>query len=67
MTATNSTMLALGTSAPNFSLPDTESIIDSKATACVCENYVCKQPVNKIDGLDKMLSGISRTKQVVAG
>ncbi len=36
--------------------------IEGKATAYVCENYVCNRPVNKIDDLDKLLSDISRTK-----
>lgn len=38
------------------------SAIDGKATAYVCENYVCNRPVNKIEGLDKMLSGIPQSK-----
>ncbi|MHC4571105.1 MAG: thioredoxin domain-containing protein [Planctomycetota bacterium] len=33
-----------------------------RATAYVCENYVCNRPVNKIEHLDKMLSDISREK-----
>ena len=33
-----------------------------KATAYVCENYACKQPVNEIDEFEKMLSEIMRTK-----
>jgi len=36
--------------------------IDGKATAYVCENYVCNQPVNRTDDLDKMLSDIIRVK-----
>ncbi|MCP4609093.1 MAG: thioredoxin domain-containing protein [Planctomycetes bacterium] len=36
--------------------------IEGKATAYVCENYACNQPVNKIYDLDKMLSDIYRTK-----
>jgi len=39
-----------------------QAAIDGKATVYVCENYVCNQPVNKIDDLDKMLSYISRAK-----
>jgi len=36
--------------------------IDGKATAYVCENYVCNRPVNRTDDLDKMLSDIIRVK-----
>jgi uncharacterized protein YyaL (SSP411 family) len=36
--------------------------IEGKATAYVCENFACNRPVNKINDLDKMLSGIYRTK-----
>jgi len=36
--------------------------IDDKATAYVCENYVCKKPINEIDDLDKMLSDISQAE-----
>jgi len=39
--------------------------IEGKATAYVCENYACNRPVNKIDDLDKMLSGISRAKSPI--
>jgi uncharacterized protein YyaL (SSP411 family) len=38
--------------------------IEGKATAYVCENYACNQPANKLDDLDKLLSGISRTKPI---
>ncbi len=36
--------------------------IEGKATAYVCENYACNRPVNTIDGLEKLLSDISRAK-----
>jgi hypothetical protein len=36
--------------------------IEDKATAYVCENFSCRQPVNKIDDLDKILSDISQMK-----
>jgi uncharacterized protein YyaL (SSP411 family) len=36
--------------------------IEDKATAYVCENFACNQPVNNIDDFDKMLSDINRTK-----
>jgi hypothetical protein len=36
--------------------------IDGKTTAYVCENYVCKKPINEIDDLNKMLSDIIRVK-----
>jgi uncharacterized protein YyaL (SSP411 family) len=39
-----------------------QTSIDGKATAYVCENYVCKKPINEIDDLDKMLSDISQTE-----
>jgi len=39
-----------------------QAVIDGKATAYVCENYVCNRPVNKIDDLDKMLSDTSSVK-----
>lgn len=29
--------------------------IDGKATAYVCQNFVCSQPVNTVDDLHKML------------
>ncbi|MHC4594918.1 MAG: thioredoxin domain-containing protein [Planctomycetota bacterium] len=39
-----------------------QTSIDGKATAYVCENYVCKKPINEIDDLDKMLSDISQAE-----
>jgi uncharacterized protein YyaL (SSP411 family) len=36
--------------------------IDAKATAYVCENYVCKQPINDIAEFDEVLSNISRVQ-----
>ena len=39
-----------------------QTAINGKATAYVCENYVCNRPVNRIDDFDKMLSDISRAK-----
>jgi uncharacterized protein YyaL (SSP411 family) len=33
--------------------------IDGKATAYVCENYVCNQPVTTIEEFDKILAGSS--------
>ncbi len=37
-----------------------QTTIDGKATAYVCENYVCNRPVNSISELETMLSSISR-------
>ncbi len=39
-----------------------QTSIDGKATAYVCENYVCKKAINEIDDLDKMLSDISQAE-----
>ena len=39
-----------------------QTVIDKKATAYVCENYLCNRPVNSIDDLETMLSSISRQK-----
>jgi uncharacterized protein YyaL (SSP411 family) len=39
-----------------------QTATDGKTTVYVCENYVCNQPVNKIDDLNKMLSDVSRVK-----
>ncbi|MHC4702216.1 MAG: thioredoxin domain-containing protein [Planctomycetota bacterium] len=36
-----------------------QTAIDGKATAYVCENYVCKKPVNRIDQLERLLAEIS--------
>ncbi len=33
-----------------------QTTIDGKATAYVCENYVCNRPINEIDKLDKILA-----------
>ena len=40
-----------------------QTSIDGKATAYVCENYVCNRPVNNITDLDKMLYNISRKRK----
>ena len=40
----------------------TQTAIDSKATAYVCENYICNRPVTDIKELDKMLSDIHGEK-----
>jgi uncharacterized protein YyaL (SSP411 family) len=37
-----------------------QTAIDGKATAYVCENFVCNQPVNKINDLEKMISKVTR-------
>ena len=39
-----------------------QTAIDGKATAYVCENYLCNRPVNNIDDFDKMLPEIIKTK-----
>jgi uncharacterized protein YyaL (SSP411 family) len=39
-----------------------QGIIDGKATAYVCENYICNRPVNKIEEFEEMLSDIYRAK-----
>ncbi len=33
-----------------------QTVIDGKATAYVCENYICNRPVNNIENFEKMLS-----------
>ena len=35
-----------------------QPIMDSKATVYVCENYICNRPINQINKLDEMLSGL---------
>jgi len=39
-----------------------QAVIDGKATAYVCEKYVCNRPVSKTADLDKMLSDTSSVK-----
>jgi uncharacterized protein YyaL (SSP411 family) len=34
--------------------------IDGKATAYVCENYVCSKPVNSVRDLEALLDAISK-------
>jgi len=34
--------------------------MDNKVTAFLCENYVCRKPVNEIEALEKVLAGIIR-------
>lgn len=33
-----------------------------KATACVCENYICNRPVNNIEDFEKIFSSTERKK-----
>ena len=33
-----------------------QTAIEGKATAYVCENYVCNRPVNSIEDFEKMIS-----------
>ncbi len=37
-----------------------QTAIDGKATAYVCENYACKRPVNRIDELEVLLAEIAQ-------
>ena len=34
--------------------------VDGKATAYVCQNYVCKRPVNDLNDLKKVLTDIAK-------
>ena len=40
-----------------------QTALGGKTTAYVCENYVCKRPVNKAESLAGLLSDISRAKK----
>jgi uncharacterized protein YyaL (SSP411 family) len=35
-----------------------QTAIDNKSTAYVCENYVCKRPVNNVEELKELLAGV---------
>jgi uncharacterized protein YyaL (SSP411 family) len=39
-----------------------QTAIEGKATAYVCENYVCNRPVNNIEDFEKMISSTDRNK-----
>jgi len=39
-----------------------QTVIEGKATAYVCENYVCNRPVNNIEDFEKMISSTDRNK-----
>jgi hypothetical protein len=39
-----------------------QTAMEDKATAYVCENYVCNQPVNNIEDLEKLISSTNRNK-----
>ena len=39
-----------------------QTAMEGKATAYVCENYICNQPVNNIEDFEKMISGTKRKK-----
>lgn len=39
-----------------------QTAIEGKATAYVCENYICNRPVNKIEDFEKMISSTDRNK-----
>jgi hypothetical protein len=37
--------------------------IGNKATAYICENYVCSRPVNEFDDFEKMVSNLTQDKK----
>jgi len=39
-----------------------QTAIEGKATAYVCENYVCKKPVNNIDEFENIIAGTAANK-----
>ncbi len=39
-----------------------QTAIDSKATAYICENYICNQPLNNIEDFEKMISSTDWNK-----
>lgn len=39
-----------------------QTAIDGKATAYICENYICKKPVKNIDEFEKLLAGSAADK-----
>ena len=39
-----------------------QTVIEGKATAYVCENYVCNRPVNNIGDFEKLISSTNRKK-----
>jgi len=39
-----------------------QTAIEGKATAYVCENYICNRPVNNIEDFEKMISSTDRNK-----
>ena len=39
-----------------------QTVIEGKATAYVCENYICNRPVNNIEDFEKMISSTDRNK-----
>ena len=39
-----------------------QTAIEGKATAYVCENYVCKRPVNNIGEFENLIAGATANK-----